>query len=167
MDARLALWLERIADVGAAASLAAATGYGALRLGSPPATVVALGAATLLGAWTALRSVSPGPATFPLSSFDAGPILVPAAQDELVLTDSDRLDREANEPADELLLDDVLAKLEDFSRVVRLFDRSAMPTPGELRNRIDRHLDGSRPSAPPDASQALHDALSELRRTLR
>jgi len=52
--------------------------------------------------------------------------------------------------------------------VVRLFDVSAMPSPGELKHRIDRHLDGPSPSSPPpDASQALHDALSELRRTLR
>ena len=168
MDARLALWVERTADAGAAASLAAAAGYGAFRVGSSPASVVALAAAALLGAWTALRSIGPGPATFALPSFDAEPLSVPEDRDELVLTDSDRLDHtRASEPADELVLDDVLAKLEDFSRVVRLFDRSAMQTSGELKNRIDRRRDGLPPSAPPDASQALHEALSELRRTLR
>jgi hypothetical protein len=41
-----------------------------------------------------------------------------------------------------------------------------MPTPGELSDRIDRHLERE-PAAAPDASQALHDALAELRRSLR
>jgi hypothetical protein len=82
--------------------------------------------------------------------------------DELLLSDADRL-REGNA---ELVLDDVLAELDNHSRVVRLFDRAAMPTPGELSDRIDRHLERE-PAAAPDASQALHDALAELRRSLR
>jgi hypothetical protein len=47
-----------------------------------------------------------------------------------------------------------------------LFDRKAMPTPGQLQSRIDRHL-GHRQSTPEDASQALSEALAELRRSLR
>jgi hypothetical protein len=99
--------------------------------------------------------------------------------DELMLTDADRL-----EPAgeliltnaeqlharsdDDLVLDDVLAELGPDSRVVRLFDRKAMPTPGQLKARIDDHLDqGAQPAALSDASQALSDALAELRRSLR
>ena len=87
--------------------------------------------------------------------------------DELVLDDADRLDRA---PADEpLVLDDVLAEVAPDSRVVRLFDRRAMPTPGQLQSRIDHHLrHQTRAAAPPqDASQALSDALAELRRSLR
>jgi hypothetical protein len=84
-----------------------------------------------------------------------------APSDELLLTDADRLTLES-----ELVLDDVLVELETDSRVVRLFDPAAMPTPGQLQQRIDRHL-GQRDSAPPDASQALHEALAELRRSLR
>jgi hypothetical protein len=43
-----------------------------------------------------------------------------------------------------------------------------MPTPGQLKARIDRHLEGGGPAeASPDASQALYDALAELRRSLR
>jgi len=43
-----------------------------------------------------------------------------------------------------------------------------MPTPGQLQSRIDRHLASSAsPGTPPDASKELHDALAELRRTLR
>lgn len=163
MDARLALWIERLVDAAAAATLAAAAGYCAFRLSSTPAVVLILAATMLLAAFRGLQAVGPGPATFALRTFGVAPLPAPEGCGELILTDSDRLEQAGT---DELVLDDVLAKLEDFSRVVRLFDRSAMPTPGELKNRIDRHLDGSPPS-PPDASQALHDALSELRRTLR
>jgi len=116
-----------------------------------------------------LTSVSLGSPTFSLSPFDTATLPEVEDLDELLLTDADRVDAgDGSEHVDELVLDDVLAKLEDLSRVVRLFDASAMPSPGELKHRIDRHLDGPSPSSPPpDASQALHDALSELRRTLR
>lgn len=50
----------------------------------------------------------------------------------------------------ELLLDDALATAGRDSRVVRLFEPSAAPQ-----------------AAPPDASQALYDALAQLRRSLR
>ena len=97
--------------------------------------------------------------------------------DELVLTDDDRLDpnellltdaeRLDAEPGHLLLLDDVLAEIGPESRVVRLFDRKAMPTPGQLKSRIDDHLSQGAPAPYPDASQALSDALAELRRSLR
>jgi hypothetical protein len=84
--------------------------------------------------------------------------------DELVLTDADRL----HPASDELVLDDILAELGPDSRVVRLFDPAAMPTPGQLNARIERHLRGTpSPAAPADASQALYEALSELKRSLR
>lgn len=86
------------------------------------------------------------------------------AKDELLLTDSDRHQL----PVDPLVLDDILAKIGPESRVVRLFDRKAMPTPGQLKLRIDDHLgQGVPPAASSDASQALSDALAELRRSLR
>ena len=50
----------------------------------------------------------------------------------------------------ELLLDDILAKVGEDSRVVRLFDPSAAAQ-----------------AAPPDASQALFDALAQLRHSVR
>ena len=69
--------------------------------------------------------------------------------------------------AEPLVLDDILAELGPDSRVVRLFDPAAMPTPGQFSARIERHLAGSSPpAAAEDASQALHDALAELRRSL-
>jgi hypothetical protein len=83
--------------------------------------------------------------------------------DELILTDADRL-----HVGDALVLDDILAEIGPDSRVVRLFDRSAMPTPAQLRSRIDRHRGQAAAAAnAPDASQALSDALAELRRSLR
>jgi hypothetical protein len=96
--------------------------------------------------------------------------LQPLASDELgelLLTDSDRLHPIEREAPDELMLEDILAELGPESRVVRLFDPAAMPTPAQLNVRIERHLgEESAPTAPPDASQALYDALAELRRSL-
>jgi len=91
--------------------------------------------------------------------------------DELVLTEADRLDSDSP-----LMLDDILAAIGPDSRVVRLFDRKAMPaaaTPGELQSRIASHVADGTLCAPPaefhpsDASQALSAALAELRRSLR
>lgn len=86
-------------------------------------------------------------------------------QVELLLTNSDRLDPP---PGDVLVLDDILAELGPGSRVVRLFDPASTPSPGQLNARIEQHLrDGTSQAAPLDASQALHEALAELRRSLR
>jgi len=158
--------IEQVVDLAAAAVLAVAAGFCALRLSwrlGPSAAVAGLG---LCACFALLRSVRPTDGRFRIGDFALAE--VPAPPEELLLTEADRV---ADEPAvrpDELLLDDVLAQVVPDSRVVRLFDRAAMPTPGELRARIDRHLDGSRgPAAAPDASQALHEALAELRRSLR
>ena len=86
------------------------------------------------------------------------------AADELLLTEADR----AGTDAGTLELDDILAELGPDSRVVRLFDRKAMPTPGQLKTRIDDHLQHGTPApVQSDAAQALSDALAELRRSLR
>jgi hypothetical protein len=66
-----------------------------------------------------------------------------------------------------LLLDDVLAELGPDSRVVNLFDPEAMPTPGQLKSRIDRHIGPGEFAQSADAGQALHEALAELRRSMR
>lgn len=93
-------------------------------------------------------------------------LLTEPVNDELLLSDADRLAPPV--AADELVLDDILGEIASDARVVRLFDRKAMPTPGELKARIDSHI-GQAPaaSAPVDASQALSDALAELKRSLR
>lgn len=167
MEARHIERLESGMDFAAAAIFAAAAAYAMFRLGWSPAVVAIAAGAILLASLRILTSISAGSPTFALAPFDTEPLPEAADLDELVLTDADRLDAgDQTEHVDELVLDDVLAKLEDLSRVVRLFDASAMPSPGELKGRIDRHLDGAS-SPPPDASQSLHDALSELRRNLR
>jgi hypothetical protein len=119
--------------------------------------VAYLAAARLLGA------VQPEARRLPVPVFDVRE-MEPIEPDELLLTE-----RYAPVAAEEpLVLDDVLAELEPDSRVVRLFDPAAMPTAGELERRIQRHLVRGAPPAPPhDASQALHDALAELRKSLR
>jgi hypothetical protein len=97
-------------------------------------------------------------------------ILMPARDpvEGMVLTLERRLglSRKLSDPADELLLDDALPEAAPDSRVVRLFDPAAMPTPGELQARIDSHLD-DRAAADPEAAQSLNDALASLRRSLR
>lgn len=53
-------------------------------------------------------------------------------------------------------------------RVVHLFDPEAMPSPGEMISRIDRHLEGQASAVQSaDAAEALHQALAELRRSIR
>lgn len=105
---------------------------------------------------------------FGIRPFDVAELEFTEAE-ELVLTDADRLEVPADQGQQEpLILDDILAEIGPDSRVVRLFDRKAMPTPGNLKSRIGDHLEqGRSASAPHDASQALSDALAELRRSLR
>lgn len=96
-------------------------------------------------------------------------LLTEKVGDELLLTESDRPAPAVSASADEpLVLDDVLSEINADSRVVRLFDPKLMPTAGQLKSRIDNHLgQGSAAGIPGDASQALSDALAELKRSLR
>jgi hypothetical protein len=70
--------------------------------------------------------------------------------------------------AGELLLDDPLLAAGPGSRVVQLFQPGALPTAGELRARIDRHLDSREgsPDPPVDHSGELFEALASLKRSL-
>jgi len=174
MEARLATRIEAVADISAAIVLAVATAAGALRLGFSPVSGALAAAVGGIAGWKVLTSVQPDAATFDL---EFGSLPEVEQLDELILNDADRYYPPANceEEADAaaegghpLVLDDVLARIDEGSRVVRLFDPAAMPTPGQLQSRIDRHLASSAsPGTPPDASKELHDALAELRRTLR
>jgi hypothetical protein len=160
MEARHVEGIEAAVDAAAAAALAASCAFALSTVSTAAAASAALViAASFLG----LRSVPREERVLPIASFEAPPVPLDPL-DELLLTDADRL---VEPSSDELLLDDVLAELGPDSRVVRLFDPASMPTPGELRARIDRHLTaGGGAAAPADASQALHDALAELRRAL-
>ena len=121
-----------------------------------------------------LRMLGGGAAGFALPAFELPSLnldpweeLLLTEQVELVLTEADRL-TSLKSAEDELILDDILAKLGSDSRVVRLFEPGAMPTPGQLNARIESHLrQASAPAAPADASEALFEALTQLRRSLR
>lgn len=67
----------------------------------------------------------------------------------------------------ELLLDDPLPLPPENSRVVQLFAPQSMPTAGQLAHRIDRHLGHAPLLERQDDTDALHEALEELRRSLR
>lgn len=73
----------------------------------------------------------------------------------------------AADAINELFLDDPLPAAQPDSRVVQLFQPSAMPTAGELQARIERHLDiREPPQAPADHSSELFEALATLKRSL-
>ena len=169
--------IEKIVDRSAACVLAAAMAISIFALlGSSVFGVrlcaAAAAAVAVYGVVSGLLArVRPGSPRLPLRTFSPAhlPIeeleeLLLTEQVELLLTDADRL-----KPApDELVLDDILARLGPQSRVVRLFDPLAMPTPGQLNACIEQHLHASPPKlAAPDASEALYEALNELRRSLR
>ena len=159
--------IERGIDVAAALLFGLAVAACAWRLGFSPVPCACLAILSFCCSLAALRAVHPAVQWRSIPDFAL--VDVPDAADELLLSDEDRLVTSPVAATGELLLDDVLSELAPDSRVVRLFDRAAMPTPGELQARIDRHLDlAARVSqAEPDASEALHDALADLRRSLR
>jgi hypothetical protein len=170
MDGTIARRVEASVDAAAAAAFAAATGYAALRL-LPLAFVMPAAAAIAAGSFLlcrmALQRIGGDTERYHVPLFEPGAVepLSTAPPDELLLTEADKVDPQAcHEP---LMLDDVLTEIAPDSRVVQLFDPAAMPTAGQLKARIDRHLDGGTPRSPsPDASEALFAALAELRRSL-
>ncbi|MES2137441.1 MAG: hypothetical protein V4502_10340 [Pseudomonadota bacterium] len=172
MNAAQAQRIERNVVRTASALFAVAVAFAAYSYWSPTvaapmlgAYTAALGAAAYLVSAAALAALTPRP-RYPVPMFDLRKI-DPAPMDELLLTE-DLRPADAGAGDDPLLLDDILAELGPDSRVVRLFDPSAMPTPGQLTARIEQHLgkDGP-PVMPHDASEALFDALDQLRRSLR
>ena len=190
MNAGMINRIETSVERGSAGLFGASVGYaGYVGLGAmvsgPELVVCAAGGAILahLLCSRALQAVAHGERHFNVPVFQVAEIkpvddellLTDRVSDELVLTDADRIsnelvltDADRLHAGGALVLDDILAEIGPDSRVVRLFDRSAMPTPGQLRSRIDSYR--GQPAAPAstsDASQALSDALAELRRSLR
>ena len=157
--------IETLIDAGAAMLLAGAVGYAATHLTTSLGLDLAVAALGFLGGFYGLRTIAPEERAFALPEIAAVPAY-DATAGVLELTEADRLRPETADEG-ELLLDDALAHFGPGSRVVRLFEPSAMPTAGELKVRIDRHLTEFTQPAPPDASQELYDALAELRRSLR
>jgi len=138
MDARTAGRIESVVDAAAASLLAGAVGYVLYGLAIAQAAVAGAGVAFGLS-FAGLRRVQPAKDV----SFIDSSVTTPVGD---LLAEADR---SLAHEEDELVLDDILAVLNSESRVVRLFERDAMPPP-----------------AAPDASQALHDALADLRRSL-
>jgi len=109
----------------------------------------------------ALNAVQPRGSRMPVPVFDLRAIDL-SEPAELILGEDD-LYRPAAEAVSEgpLELDDILAEIGPDSRIVRLFDPAAMPSPGQLKSRIDRHLGAeAAQSQSAEAAQALHEALA-------
>ena len=167
MNGGIAERIETTVDAGAAALLGAAMAFALVQLNASNGYVATAAAVVLAWVYYGLRSIELEPVRFALADFAPGEFEAEEAA-ELILTDADRLEAPDKAADAELVLDDILAELGPDSRVVRLFDPAAMPSPGQLKARIDRQLGQETPkTAPPDASEALYDALAELRRSLR
>jgi hypothetical protein len=118
--------------------------------------------------------VAEGPITQPVEatigapSEPAEPVEEFGAADSLELELNDAADPEVESPQASSDPEIGVDEGAQGARVVHLFDPASMPTPEEMISRIDRHLEGQ-PSAAQsaDAAQALHQALAELRRSIR
>jgi len=157
--------LEMAVEWLAPIPLALAVGWASLRLGLSSVAAMAIGAAALAAGFAAFKLGNGGRPTirqdFRPAEFES------IEPDELLLDEKDAV----------LELNDRLEGICSESRVVRLFERDE-PTPGELVDRIalflgeGRHPEpADRPAADgpqrPDASAALHDALANIRASLR
>jgi len=168
-------WLVEVAGASASALAAAfaAARFASFYGWSVPGAVLGAGAGVFLIAFAAMRLV-PAEARH-LALPDFGSVVLDdellldqpyLAFDELLL-DQPLVDAGAVAVA-ELLLDDPLSVPAADSRVVQLFADGRMPTAGQLKSRIDRHLaEGGQRTPTSDASDALSEALAELRRSLR
>jgi hypothetical protein len=172
MQAGWVTLIEKNVDRAASALFAAAAAYAAyaalaahsagLLRGAEAAAIAGLAYLLCVGS---LGAVQPKARRLPVPVFDVREI-DEAGLPELLLTD---VYEEPAGPAEEpLILDDILPELGPDSRVVSLFDPATIPTPAQLNESIERHFRrGTSPAGSQDASQALHDALAELRRSLR
>jgi hypothetical protein len=155
----LAFELAPAAIFGGAAAFAASK---ALVLPQADPTPLGIGFGSFCAAWLFLRLFRGTTDDYAMPVFDLG-----AFDRELIaVAEAAEQEPQAGLADDELVLEDVLAAIDPAARVVRLFQ--ANDTAGELHERIERHLRASpRASAPPDATQELHEAIAALRRSLR
>jgi hypothetical protein len=129
--------VEKAADIAASAMFAAAVGFAAGTMGLGAVPTICAAVAASCAAFAVLRNVSADNRGYNLPEFEPVPFEIAKAEDELVL-------------------DDVLESAGPDARVIRLFDP-----------RLESELAARANSPQPDASQALTDALAELRRMLR
>lgn len=157
---------EVLAEWGAPAILAAAVAWAALAITATPAAAIAGGFSAYLIGFATIRGLGGEPAGKDLPAFE------PAAFEDQV---SELLLDELH--LDELLLDDPLIEAASESRVSTLFDRPEQ-RPGALVARIADYL-GDHPQRAvsttgreqgqigSDAHEALHEALANIRASLR
>ena len=158
-----------LVEIGGASSLGLGGAYAALKLA--PSFAIPSQAATIVAGFTffavgmlVMRTAPSRPAEHTLADF----AMVPVEPDELLLDTRIEPDELLLDTPVEVLLEDTLPQPDPASRVVQLF--ATPPTPGQLKERIDRHLAGipvGAVPAIPNASDALYAALDELRRSLR
>lgn len=140
--------IEALIELGASACLSGAVAFavfaGLEPLLAQPLLIAGSAVAGAIAFWLSRRA---------LASVARGAIGPAATADELLLVD--------------VVPVDVVAEPAPGGQVVRLFDPAAMPA-AFLSTARNRHVAMSpSPAASPDASQALHDALAQLRRSLR
>ncbi|WP_309661768.1 hypothetical protein [Sphingomonas sp.] len=128
---------ELAVDMAAATIFAVAVGFSLWAVGSDGGVTTVVAAGAFLVAISGLRRISPEVQAHALPKF-------------LLETFEP-----AQDVADELILDDELGEVGPDARVVRLFGPSQSHLPSNYRS-----------PALPDASQALVEALAELRRSL-
>lgn len=157
--------VETLVEWLAPIPLASAVGWASWRLGASPVVAVASAIAVLATGFIVMKLAG---SARPVPTHRFAPAeFVPAEVDELLLEEKDSI----------LELNDRLDEIPPDSRVVRLFERQD-PTPGELVDRIVDFLAEGRPSSTaqgpsvdarpvPDASEALHVALANIRASLR
>lgn len=155
MNGRTVARIESAVDASAAALLAGAVAYAVHGLLVTTVGVAASAAGAFGLCFAGLRNV-------PVAARESETSTVTPVTE--LLAEADR-SIEAEEQ-DELVLDDILAALDADSRVVRLFEPGANSPPAQLKEKIGHHLGSARPAGPVDDSQALHEALSDLRRSL-
>ena len=155
--------VELIVEWTSPIPLAMAASWASVRLGLPLTLAAAIGGVALMAGHIAFRLAGDRAAAlrgFEPAEFES------VEPDELLLEEKDSV----------LELEDRLEDVQPDSRVVRLFAREE-PTPGELVDRIVGFLADGRRGAPsnppppeavrPDASAALHEALANIRASLR
>ena len=166
MSGAIANKVETGAVAVAAAALGCAVAFAVLMVLQPDVglafrslVAAGAGAAASIGAWRLVSAIGAQGRVYNFAAFDPPLLDAQPAEEPLELTEAHQ---------SPLILDDVLDAVGPDARVVRLFDPSAMPSPAELKARVDRYLgQGASWAKSPDASQALVDALTELRRSLR
>jgi hypothetical protein len=165
-------WADGAAELAGAVALGGGLGISCL-LVAPLARVAPL----LVGATGAIVGFVAGGLIVRMAP-SAPPTIAPFELHALEPCPDQATAKEVDDP-DEMLLDALVPDRAVGSRVVQLFEPSF--TPGALQARIEAHLGGgasaaaSHPSpapwngapAGPDASDALHAALAEIRRSLR